>query len=211
MCLSNLGTFATFGTMFGDFHGLFELIPRITLFAAQRLTEEASGDLLPSPESRTMKNLLEQQIDQWVLDHAVTRNNILWKQATEAAGAAEAMHHALRIYLATALAGSIVSDEWMRSLIQGHIDAIISATQMVSNSQFATLLLWPLLVAGSCMTDPGQQHRLILSLKGSRYHMKHVFRVCDVLQRMWQTESAHAYGPYGLFLMQQMGYSFPVL
>lgn len=208
MCLGNLDTFTTFGTMFGNRHGLFQLIPKITLFAGQRLLEEQTYDSSPSGTSCSLRALLEAEIENWRPDHPDFEDEDAKRKAD---AAAEAMRSALQIYLATAFAGSLVSDPQSLAFIQLHIDSIISAVHVVAESRFATILLWPLLVAGSCMTDSGQQSQLVAMLKASRYRMKHVFAVCDVLEQLWATQSPYAYGPYGLFLMEQRGFSIPML
>lgn len=208
MSLSKLGAYTTFGTMFGSYSGLFELIPRVTLFAAQRLCEEQIGSSLPSETSCAMYSHLKQDLEQWRLRNPHSDDAFLDDQAS---AAAEALRSALRIYLATAFAGSLVSEPKILIMVQSQIDAILSTTRVAAHSRFATVLLWPLLVAGSCMTYSDQRTQLISRLRANRFRMQHVYAVCEVLEKLWATDSSYAYGPYGLFLMEQKGFSFPML
>jgi hypothetical protein len=208
MCLSNLGAYATFGTMFGYCHGLLELIPQVTLFASERLVEEDAGLIMPSDHLHEMRAVLENKINIWQLPDTFAGDEHDYRMATSASTALRASLH---IYLATAIAGSLVSDVETRAAIQVYIDAIMFAVHEIGESPWATISLWPLTIAGSCMMDSNQRRRLVHQLRTSRFRMGHVFAVCEVLELLWETDDPRAFGPYGLFLMEQKGFCVPLL
>ncbi|KAF1812578.1 hypothetical protein P152DRAFT_397202 [Eremomyces bilateralis CBS 781.70] len=208
-CLSNLSSYSTFGTMFGDCHGLFELIPQVTLLAARRLAEEEARVASPSLDSVRIYESLENRIDSWVLPTPFPNDDPA--DYEEAGLAAEAFRYGLRIYLAAALAGSLISDPETRHAIQSHIDAIIEISHSLGPSRWQTIMLWPLVMAGSCMTNITERCELVGSLRASRYRMKHVFAICNVLELLWETDCAQAFGPYGLYLMEKKGFWIPML
>lgn len=205
--LTKLGIYPNPGTMFGDSYALSELIPQVTLLAARRLSEETAGAAPPSPNLLLTHGILESRIESWELPLS-SQFGANWEEPKIAA---EAIRSGLRIYLATALAGSIVSDPKTLNAIQSHIDSILDCTNLLASSRWTTILLWPIVIAGSCMTDSTQRCSFIESLKASRYCMRHVFAVCEVLESLWDIDIPQAFGPYGLYLMEQKGYWIPVL
>jgi hypothetical protein len=208
MSLSNLGAYSTFGTMFGSCHGLLELIPQVTLLASQRLTEEHAGIVSTSQYLHEMHDILKYEIDTWQLPESFPSDDYDYAEANSAA---DAFRHGLRVYLITAVTGSLVSDPATLETIQVHVDAIMDAACRVGQTGHATIMLWPLTIAGSCMTNISQRKDFVQRLKSSHFRMQHVFAVCEVLDMLWKTDDPRAFGPYGLFLMEQKGFCVPIL
>ncbi|KAF2098755.1 hypothetical protein NA57DRAFT_75993 [Rhizodiscina lignyota] len=208
LSLGTLSSYSTFGTMFGGIHGLFELIPQVALLASQRLVEEESGMTKPDPETVAMHDSLEARIRNWDLSPDPSEDTTEWEERSTAG---EVLRHALYIYLSTALAGSLISDPDILSFIQFHIDAILNMAGSLAESHYACTLMWPLLIAGSCMVRESQRTELVTRLRASRYRMKHVFSACDLLQKLWESHDPQAYGPYGLYMMERHDYCIPII
>lgn len=160
--------------------------------------------------SYTMHGILKDQIELWKPSTTPLSQDFN-SEEVQAAATAEIIRYGLRICLATAMAGSLVSDPETLDTIHSHIRAILDASRIVGDSRWATILSWPLVVAGSCMTNPAQREELVMQLKSSRYYMKHVLVFYEVLQSLWETDSPHAFGPYRLYLMEQKGFYISVL
>lgn len=184
--------YPTFGTMFANIHGLFELIPRVTLLAEQRLAEEAGGADEPSLASPFLYEEMEQKVEEWsvLISSPYDTSQDLDDQRI----AAKIFQHGLHIYLLTSLAGSLVSDPRTHHTIQFHVDAIIQYLGWVKHSQWGAIMLWPIIIARSCMTAKSQRQRLAKKLKFSRYRMKHLFVVSGVLEKLWATTDPKTFG-----------------
>lgn len=126
--------------------------------------------------------------------------------------AAEALRHGLRIYLATAFCGSVVSDPKVICAMQDEVDMIISIIQDLSDLQYLATLLWPILIAASCMVKDDQRAEVAAALSQSHYQMSHLSMAVNLLEKLWKDKDQRAYGPYGLyFIMEKYGIHFSII
>lgn len=195
--LDSLSGYDTFGTMFAGAHGLFEIIPKISLLFERRLEEQSGSCSLRNESTYTT---LHNCITNWKLCEIESMSPEI---ALQRKSTAEVYRHALLIYLETAMSGSVVDDPGTICKIQDHIDSITSLSFLVLESQYAAILLWPILMAGSCMVKESQRETVAASLRQSRYQMKHCIAACELLRCLWSDPDKRAYGPYGLYLMMQ--------
>lgn len=195
--LGTLSGYDTFGTMFAGAHGLFEIIPKISLLFEQRLEEQAGNCSLRNKSTYTT---LLNCITNWKLCEI---GSVSTDMALQRESAAEVYRYALLIYLETAMSGPVVDDPATICKIQDYIDSIISLSFLVEGSQYGAIILWPIVIAGSCMVKDSQRKILTASLKQSRYQMQLCIAACELFQYLWSDPDRRAYGPYGLHLIMQ--------
>ncbi|ETN44673.1 uncharacterized protein HMPREF1541_10343 [Cyphellophora europaea CBS 101466] len=191
----------TFGALFAGAHELYRMIPDVSLLASQRLTEETAGPIHPSLSLKSAHDSLHQRITCWTMPPPPLDDNTDdWEHKRNSA---EAYRHALHIYLATALSGSTVSDPAVKSHIEQHIIRVFKYVVQLVASQYTATLLWPTVVAGSCMTKASHREALVSGMSGDRWRMRQVKVLVDVLQLLWDDPDPRAYGPYGLQLIME--------
>lgn len=204
--LSKLGDighqFAPFGAVFGGSHELFELLPSIAKLSSRRITELRSS---PSGDSWKMYHSLDDRIKNWTppameLPHPDPG----W--LTEAKSFLNVYRHSVSIYLETAmhpLGQQDDVDKTTKDTIQGHLDAIMLHISNIINSPFETLLLWPAVIAGSCMTREEQRATIRSGLHESRFQMGHCYQAASLLEHVWRDPDERIFGPYGLSVMMK--------
>lgn len=204
--LNNLGDighqFESFGAVFCGSHELFELLPSIAKLFSRRLTELRSS---PSGDSWKMYHSLDDRIKNWTppameLPHPDPG----W--LIEAKSSVNVYRHSVSIYLETAMhplgqRGDV--DIETKDTIQGHLDAIMLHTSNIINSPFETLLLWPAVIAGSCMTREEQRASIRSGLHESRFQMGHCYQAASLLEHVWRDPDERIFGPYGLTVMMK--------
>jgi hypothetical protein len=194
--LGTLSVYDTFGLMFAGAHGLFETIPQISILYKERLEEKSNCSM----ESKAIYTKLYTSIANWELCKI---SSVSADLAIQREAIAEVYRYSLFIYLETAMSGLIVDDPGILCKIQDHIDTVFSILPQLFGSQYGAILLWPLMICGSCMVKENQREYLTKSLRTSRYQMKHCVTACDLLELLWRDTDTCAYGPYGLHLMMQ--------
>jgi hypothetical protein len=197
--LETLSVYDTFGIMFAGIHGLFEIIPQISQLY-QRILEETAETGGCSMESNVIYATLHTRIISWKLADAIGAALACQREIM-----AECYRHGLLIYIETAMSGPIVDDPSVICKIQDHVDAIFSysATLRQAESQYRAILLWPLMISGSCTVKEDQRKILATSLRMSRYQMRLCQIACELLELLWRDPDKRAYGPYGLLLIMQ--------
>ncbi|VUC21061.1 unnamed protein product [Clonostachys rosea] len=186
--------------------GLFRLVPLISVMASQRLNEESQGLDAPSPNLARMGDDIYNRIQSWRLDYRYQEGD--GDRREQINRVVEMIRLGLYIYLKSALAGSVISDAADLCTIQDHISQLFSYAHKVLASQYTAILLWPVVIAGSCTLIPEEQNVLLHEIYSMKYGMKHMAIVGDVLQLLWKDPDPRAYGPYGLhFIMQKHGLS----
>ena len=198
--LGHLREYEGSGTFFSCAASLFELIPPITMLAAKRLAEERVSDLPSQESSDTFYHLLA-RLGSWKAT-PVAEDMATWRDAYTAVG--EIYRHALYIYLTTALCGSVVSSPKTISEIQQHIDVFWIHWDLVISSPYGTILLWPLMITGSCLVREDQKQMLRDRLQSPRrWRFTQISAALELLELLWADDDKHAYGPYGLFVTMQ--------
>jgi hypothetical protein len=206
--LDDLKDFGAFGVMFGGGHGLFGLISSISLFTAQQELMH-SWESLPDPKRLATYNNLKQTTLNWNPSDADCAD-AHWPAALKAT--LEVCRNALLIFLETGL--SPLSRRYAERLerIQGHIDIAMIHLPEVIESTYACILMWPLLMIGSCMVKEEQRLWLQDVLKHNRYMMRHSIQGCELLEMLWADTDEFVIGPRGLgLLMEKHGLNYGVI
>lgn len=196
----DLESFPTFGVLFAGSHELYQMVPSVSLLASRRLAEEDLGYNEPSAALRTMHDKIHSRLASWKMPAAAWADETvddydLRRQA------AEALRHALHIYLATAIAGATVTDQGVRAYVSQHVRAVFAATtSLVAARRYVATMLWPVLIAGSCMSSTAGQQLLLSELRGGWFQMRQLEMMGQLLSLLWQDPDPRAYGPYGLYV-----------
>lgn len=195
--------FDTCGAIFGGSHGLFEILPSVAVLAARRLTEKD-----PSRASSRMYQALHVRITEWKSPDPVVPDQ-KWQSQREVA--LELCREAVLLYLETAMFPRALSDTVTRTRILDHVDIIMLYAEQASGSPYETILLCPLMIAGSCMMRTDQRQRLQAGLRSTRFHMNHCVQAASLLELVWNDPSERVFGPYGLgVVMRRSGINLGV-
>lgn len=208
--LDELSVYSTFGSMFGGYHGLFELIPHVALFASERMVEEQAGFSQLSPRLQETHDNLAAKIRIWHLPETEdpSETSVLKIQRR---AAAEVLRDGLFVYLTATSCGSQPPADIAKSKIHFHIEAMIHNLKQLTLPQVCSNLMWPVLIAGSCTEDEKQRRVIGIALQDSLFLMRHTSVACKMLNMLWQNPAPEAYGPYGLHLIEKKGFWLPVI
>lgn len=187
--------FDTWGVIFGDSHGLFEILPDIAVLAARRLTEQN-----PSQTSLEMYQTLYARITEWKPPESAATNQ---KSRYQRNTALNLCREAALLYLETAMVPDALSDTMTLAKVQNHIDNIMLYAEKAAGSPYETIFLGPLIIAGSCMLRPEQRQLLLDSLRSNRFHMHHCLQAASLLEQLWNDPSGRVFGPYGLAIIMR--------
>lgn len=209
--LDDLSSYSTFGTMFGGNQGLFELIPQVALFSSARMTEEKSGITSMSPKLKQLHDNLEVRIATWFTPVIEVDSSETTQEKLERLAATEVLRNGLFIYLAAASSGSIISNKIILDRIQHHIDVLGHNLKQITIPRLYCNLMWPTIIAGSCMVKESQRVSLVRGLEQVSFRMKHVSIACELLKMLWDNPAPESYGPYGLYLLEKKGFRLPIL
>lgn len=187
--------FDTYGVIFGDSHGLFEILPDIAALAARRLTEQNF-----SQASLETHRALHIQITEWKPPESAVPNPKWQFQQTAALGLCR---EAALLYLETAMVPDALSDTLALAKIQEYVDNIMLYAEQAAGSAYETILLCPLMITGSCMLRADQRRLLQASLRSNRFHMHHCLEAASLLEQVWNDPSGRVFGPYGLAIMMR--------
>lgn len=195
MSLDFLKEYKTFGVFFSCGQGLFEMIPKISVLATTRLVEEECGKC--SAESRATYEDLIDTLEQW---HSppVTFEMMEWEAEHIMIG--EIYRQSLLVFLKASMCGSVVNNPKVLVAIQHHIDVAFPLFERAAESPFITILLWPVMILGSCLICEHQRESLAYRLQfGTRIDICQVVEARKLLEILWNDEDERAYGPYGLY------------
>lgn len=194
-----LREYETFGLFFSCGHGLFETIPKICIFAMNRLAEEEGSNLCSTENQQTFDHLVSSLLE-WK-SPPVDPEMIEFEIAHLSAG--EAYRQALLMFVKTAMCGSVVDNPKVIAEIQGHIEVIDDAMPIIHVSPFVTVMLWPLMIMGSCLTSPRGRAKLMMALEESAIELMQVAVAAKLLRLLWEDNDKRAFGPFGLHLIMQ--------
>lgn len=197
-----------FGTMFGGSHGLFEMISQVSLFSVHQKSIEESGEQ-PSTERLRTYNNIKAYIVNWIAP-VVDSSDADWLLQRKAAF--EVCRFALLIFLETALSPISVHDDGMICKVQVLVDVALSHLQLIPTSDYDCIMMWPLIIIGSCLVKEDQRIRHSYLLSHNRYQMRNTGIAGWLLKLLWNDCDPRAFGPYGLgLIMEKHGISYGVI
>lgn len=128
-------------------------------------------------------------------------------ESIEESLAAWSVWHALKIYALASLEGPLVGLTALardsEGAIRVHAEAAMGILASLASSCYISHLLWPILIAGSCMIEPEHCQAFSDGLAMTRYKMRNVAAARKVLELLWADSDPEAYGPHGLLFITQ--------
>ncbi|KAJ9639718.1 hypothetical protein H2204_003511 [Knufia peltigerae] len=202
--LDFLQEYKTFGVLLGSVQGLFELIPLASKLALDRLREELEDSQIAAAARRNRchrrfvyDNLII-VLEQW-RSPAVSPEMTEWY--LEHSWIGEIYRQALLIFVKISMCGSVVDNPKVIATIQGHIDVVMPLLLPVADSPLGTLLLWPVMVIGSCLIAECQRQFFLNRLYNeTKVVVAQVVEAGKLLELVWYDADKRAYGPFGLHL-----------
>jgi hypothetical protein len=165
----------------------------------------------PSPEFQVAYDNLNSVIESWGTGPTASDDGLRVLHSSQWCMAAEVIRNGLRIYLSTSLYGSAAPPFEAQQCIEWRAKNVVDATMLLEASPYASLTVWALVMAGSCLIDNQYRRRLAEFLAQSRYKMRHLSAVCKVLELLW-ADDTKAFGPYGLQLvLEKQGTSLSIM
>lgn len=189
-----------YGVLFGSAHELLALINPIARSARHLLS-------YPNDENRTALLIeYEHQILSWrkppSICQQITRSAPLDSiDVYELAG--RIYQQVLLIFLYTMFHGPQAPTPSLDAQITVHVGLAFSFLGILPRDAFVqTTLMWPMLIAGSCLRDPAARARVLAGLESLPYTMLSVARMFEFLVLLWKEmdEDPRAFGPYGIEL-----------
>lgn len=203
--LDDLRDFGAFGVMFGGGHGLFEMVSSISLFAARKEPFLSMGDDADTEPHGTYERLKSRVIN-WnnpAIDphgHEYDHNLPTGRKA-----ALELCRLALLIFLDAAHSPFSKSDSARMYHLQHSLDMAMSYVPhlLPSTSKFSCIVLWPLMIIGSCLVEDGQRRTLKEILSHNHYMMINTAQGSNILELLWVDPDEYSIGPYGLGMLME--------
>ncbi|OJD11808.1 hypothetical protein AJ78_07490 [Emergomyces pasteurianus Ep9510] len=192
----DLRSFGAFGSMLCGSHNLFEMISEISIFSAQQGPPSPSVET--DPDRLNIYNDLKNRIVNWDPPASDSPNSNFLAQRR---AALEVYRHALLIFLETAISPLSIHDKTRILTIQMHIDVGLSHHHHSFQTTYSTILLWPLIIIGSCMVKKDQQRVMAHGLAHNHFKMKNTVQGGRLLELLWADDDEYAIGPYGLGLV----------
>lgn len=200
----DLKSFPTFGVLFAGGHELYQLVPTVSLLASRRLAEDEAAYTELTPALCALHDDIHARLSSWTMPAAAATADEPTEDYDLRRQAGEALRHAVHIYLATALAGATVADPNVRAYISQHVKAVFAATpSLVAARRYVATMLWPVLIAGSCISSSAGQQLLLSELRGGWFQMRQLEVLGRLLSLLWEDRDPRAFGPYGLYLMMK--------
>ncbi|WJG35234.1 fungal-specific transcription factor domain-containing protein [Fusarium oxysporum Fo47] len=167
---SSLASYSTFGIMFAGLHDLFALIPQISLLFRDRLIEQESGIIEPSIACVELHTQLERCLKDWNL----SQNDLVSRFPTDDCNrdlskVTKVLQLGIKIYLIASMQGSSVVNPKIVCQLQSYVDDILDLGLDLHYSQWSSILLWPIVISGSCSIQRQQQEHLAKALRESKY------------------------------------------
>lgn len=202
--LASLQTCCTFGTFFAGRHELYHVIPINDRLSSRRLAEESQGHSEPSQSVREDFERLHRRMTAWKLPDVGWSPNGLSEDVKLRLHAGEALRQAIHIFLLTSLAGETVHDPGVLADISQHAQVVFANTpHLIKARKYIATILWPLLIAASCLRKPEWQERMVREMCGGWFQMRQLESWAKVLDLLYKDPDPRAFGPYGLYLTMQ--------
>ncbi|KAH7202660.1 fungal-specific transcription factor domain-containing protein [Fusarium oxysporum] len=167
---SSLASYSTFGIMFAGLHDLFALIPQISLLFRHRLIEQESGIIEPSIACVELHTQLERCLKDWNL----SKKDLVSPFPTDdckcdLSKVTKILQLGIEIYLIASMQGSSIVNPKIVCQLQSYVDGILDLGLDLHYSQWSSILLWPIVISGSCAIQRQQQEHLAKALRESKY------------------------------------------
>lgn len=200
--LRHLEQYETYGTQLSCGYDIFECILPIAMLARRRLDESASyadASLQIRKAYQTLHAQLESLIQHSMLSKTLSDCRSVYVSA-------------LHIFLEAGLHNPLMPDEHSLFVIQSHIDSILHLTPSICETPYGTIMLWPLMIASSCMTRKEQQDLVQYRfLNTSQWRISQVLTAVRILRLLWEQRyvGKSTFGPYGLYeVMKEYNMNF---
>ena len=202
--LADLETCGTFGTFFSGCHELHHMIPVVSRLSSRRLSEELQGFVKPSQSLQEDHDRLHERLAAWTFPDVKLPAEESSEDLKLRQHAAEALRHAIHIFLATSLAGATVGDPGIRAVVSQHVHAVFVETPHLINARkYVATILWPILIAGSCLAKPAWQEAMLREMRGGWFQMRQLEVWAQLLELLYKDPDPRAFGPYGLYLTME--------
>lgn len=201
--LERLRQFSTSGAMFGCAHGLFELIPAICAFGSERRIQMSMGQT--NDESMQEFEDLRSKVVGWRPPELTGSPDWVRQQRS----GAEVQRSGTLIFLYAALHQTTLPTAEFVADVQPVVARTLSmGLPLVSNPQgypMVTIMLWPALLVGSCITNLAQQKIVdkALAIIYATYQADIVESVRRIMNVFWTQKDT--YGPIALDQMIRNG------
>lgn len=189
-----------YGAMFGSAHALFEMIPSIATSAkAMQVETEVAR--------QTRIEHYENELRSWKCCDSELHSNKAglddrFSQPDDSYRiGGEIYREVLFIFLYSSFNGSRKPSEELYAKIDPHLDNVLELLLSIpKRSSILTTMMWPGIVAGSCMRFPHQQQSLKQLYSLSAIKMFSVTRSVELLEFLWcdQVNDPRIYGLHGL-------------
>lgn len=183
------------------------MIPRLSLLAAERLREEEEGQRrgssVISHETTVKFKTLQATIEEWQPDENAQPSKVGNPTLAEIRSTTELYRRGLLIFLHASACGSVVSNPKAICAIQEHIDPMFALFSSLSQSLLGAILLWPIMIMGSCLTTISQREMLVSRLINCRYRTDNLDEVVDLFTLLWAEDDPRCFGPYGLYVVMR--------
>lgn len=198
--LWSLTQYKTSGIFLGCGHGIFEFIPEIARLANRRLAEEAEGIFIYELEHSY--RFFASKLRAWLPLGSGP------EITSEKVAGALIFQHALLIYLHSVFCPSLLGNAALLSEVDLRVEVSLPLLLSVAGTPLEGIMLWPVMMISSCVTKEWHREFIRAAFKGSRYKMKNVKSVVELLSSVWEDEDPRALGPRGLdFMMRKMGWN----
>ncbi|KAF7162450.1 hypothetical protein CNMCM5623_007741 [Aspergillus felis] len=108
---------------------------------------------------------------------------------------------ALMIFLETALSPFSKYDPTRIYQLRPLLDVAMSYLPLVSPTKFSCIVMWPLMIIGSCLVEEDQRRAMKHILIHNQYMMRNTAQASSLLELLWMDPDEYAIGPYGLGML----------
>lgn len=198
LCSLSRGT-GNYGVLFGSAHELFALINPIAQSAREFLSH-------PNDDKRSTQLLqYEKQILSWKYAPSSPTPLAPQMQSPPVVDpydlAGQIYQHALLIFLHTMFHGAHLPTPSLISTVKLHVALTFALCSTIPRSAFIqTTLLWPVLIASSCLQDSSTRADILEMLQRLPYTTGSIKRMFEFLSILWREMDAdeNVYGPWGI-------------
>ncbi|KAL2837633.1 fungal-specific transcription factor domain-containing protein [Aspergillus pseudoustus] len=172
------------GSLCGCWLELLLIIPRIFDLRRQWMMQQQDNEMQPSfsADDLVLFGSLQAQISQWTPYASVSHE-------THMAGLV--FKHSVLVYLLTSLEDPTETTGSIRqALVESTLsEALALLRQLPATARINSGLCWPIVVVGSCLSDPEQQDELRcrLTTMGNTFGLGNMYRTLLILEHMWTT------------------------
>lgn len=187
-----------YGFMFGEALDLINLVPKIAAFARKQMEPSATGS---EPEIQQAFATLEMQIMNWTPSPAKEYTLIQSSDDFSDMSVGLLWQLSLLVFLRAARCGPGLPPVSSLTEIEQSIHQFMRILRTLSlEASSWSVLLWPILISGSCIWEPRDQAYIGFALHNSGQRMHAGSSVLKLLQLLWQDESYYVdiFGPYGI-------------